>query len=100
MFTHSTLLTLATEFAARSRGTAMSLVAFCMMGGGAIGTILGGRMVESNGFSNFYGLWGFLLLVLAGIVAMVVADPVTPLTALTVTSPAQAGVDSNRRGIL
>ena len=74
MFAHSTLLTMATEFAARSRGTAMSLVAFCMMGGGALGTALGGRFVGAAGFDAFYGLWGLLLLALAGVAAVAVVD--------------------------
>lgn len=74
MFAHSTLLTMATEFAARSRGTAMSLVAFCMMGGGALGTTLGGRFVGAAGFDAFYGLWGLLLLALAGVAAVAVVD--------------------------
>lgn len=98
MFAHSTLLTLATEFAARSRGTAMSLVAFCMMGGGAVGTALGGRLVESAGFAPFYGLWGLLLLVLAGIAVLAVADPVTspatPVAPSMTTSTAQVRADS------
>ena len=37
IFTHSTLLTRATEFALKARGAAMSLVAFCFMGGGGVG---------------------------------------------------------------
>ncbi|MHB1415660.1 MAG: MFS transporter [Chloroflexota bacterium] len=74
MLAHSTLLTLATEFAAKARGTAMSLVAFCMMGGGAIGTALGGRAVDALGFGSFYGLWGLLLLALAGLAALAVSE--------------------------
>ena len=91
MFAHSTLLTLATEFAARARGTAMSLVAFCMMGGGALGTTLGGRFVGTAGFAGFYGLWGLLLLALAGVAALAVVDalalaaPAAPLSARPVT---------------
>jgi hypothetical protein len=34
MLAHSILLTIATEFAAQARGVAMSLAAFCFMGGG------------------------------------------------------------------
>lgn len=44
MLDHSTLTTIATGFAAQARGAAaMSLVAFCFMGGGGIGTAFGGR---------------------------------------------------------
>jgi predicted MFS family arabinose efflux permease len=74
MFAHSTLLTIATEFAARARGTAMSLTAFCMMGGGAIGTALGGRVIGAAEYSGFYGTWGVLLLILAAIAAVAVVD--------------------------
>lgn len=74
MFAHSTLLTIATEFAARARGTAMSLVAFCMMGGGAIGTAVGGRFVEANGFGSFFGLWAGLLVALTIIASVAVSD--------------------------
>ncbi len=77
MFAHSTLLTLATEFAAKARGTAMSLVAFCMMGGGAIGTGIGGRLVEANSFESFYGLWAALLLGLALAAFVAVSDTLT-----------------------
>ncbi len=74
MFAHSTLLTIATEFAARARGSAMSLVAFCFMGGGAIGTSLGQRFIESTSFTTFFGLWGLLLLALAAVALVAVAD--------------------------
>ena len=84
MFAHSTLLTIATEFAARARGSAMSLVAFCMMGGGAIGTSIGQRFIEGTSFAAFFGLWGLLLLALAGVAFVAVAD--------TLRAPAQAAV--------
>jgi predicted MFS family arabinose efflux permease len=61
MLAHSSLLTIATEFARTARGTAMSLVAFCFMGGGGIGTALGGAAIGSLGFSHFYALYGVLL---------------------------------------
>lgn len=54
---HSTLLTLATEFAAKARGAAMSLVAFCFMGGGGLGTALGGSIIAGNGFTGFFSLY-------------------------------------------
>jgi predicted MFS family arabinose efflux permease len=61
MLAHSTLLTLATEFARMARGTAMSLVAFCFMGGGGIGTAIGGQIIASTGYAGFYALYGILL---------------------------------------
>ena len=61
MLAHSTLLTMATEFARMARGTAMSLVAFCFMGGGGVGTAIGGKVIASVGYSNFYAIFGLLL---------------------------------------
>ncbi len=57
MLAHSTFMTIATEFAACARGTAMSLVAFFFMGGG-IGTALGGRLIKAAGFPLFYCIYG------------------------------------------
>lgn len=62
IFTHSTLLTRATEFAEKSRGAAMSLVAFCMMGGGGVGTALGGLMIHRWGLGNLFLVYGAALL--------------------------------------
>jgi len=64
MLAHSTFLTIATEFAAKARGAAMSLVAFCFMGGGGVGTALGGRLIENLGFATFFSYYGIALLVL------------------------------------
>jgi predicted MFS family arabinose efflux permease len=61
MLAHSTLLTIATEFAKMARGSAMSLVAFCFMGGGGIGTAIGGKIIASYGYSYFYGIYALLL---------------------------------------
>ncbi|QGP93331.1 Inner membrane transport protein YnfM [Neomoorella glycerini] len=71
MLAHSTLLTIATEFAARARGTAMSLVAFAFMGGGGVGTAIGGRLIHAFNFSRFFALYAlclFLLIILAALV--------------------------------
>jgi predicted MFS family arabinose efflux permease len=62
MLAHSSLLTMATEFAKMARGTAMSLVAFCFMGGGGVGTAIGGKVISSLGYARFYGLYGLFLL--------------------------------------
>ncbi|MBU4276965.1 MAG: MFS transporter [Proteobacteria bacterium] len=58
IFTHSTLLTRATEFAMKARGAAMSLVAFCFMGGGGLGTALGGVVIQHEGFSGLFLIYG------------------------------------------
>lgn len=88
MLAHSTLLTTATEFAAKSRGTAMSLVAFCMMGGGATGTAIAGRVVEASSFGSMFGLWSLLLLGLAiaafGLMAEIAAPEPLPAGAAPV----------------
>jgi len=61
IFTHSTLLTRATEFAQKARGTAMSLVAFCFMGGGGVGTALGGKIVSAYGLPSHFLIYGVML---------------------------------------
>jgi predicted MFS family arabinose efflux permease len=61
---HSTLLTMATEFAQKSRGIAMSLVAACFMGGGGIGTAIGGRIVKNVDFERLFLYYGIALVVL------------------------------------
>ncbi|PKQ17007.1 MAG: MFS transporter [Actinobacteria bacterium HGW-Actinobacteria-7] len=65
MTAHSTLITVATEFAARSRGTAMSLVTFAFMVGGAIGTQAGGRIAQATALTSLYGIYATGLLALA-----------------------------------
>jgi hypothetical protein len=45
------LLTITIEFAAQARGVAMSLAAFCFMGGGGIGTAIGGKVIDAIGFN-------------------------------------------------
>ncbi len=62
IFTHSTLLTRATEFAHKERGAAMSLVALCFMGGG-VGTAIGGRIISAAGLSNLFAIYGLALAV-------------------------------------
>lgn len=70
MLAHSTLLTIATEFAAKARGAAMSLVAFCFMGGGGIGTAVGANVIKTMGYDKFFEFYGaalFVLIFLAGL---------------------------------
>ena len=61
IFTHSTLLTRATEFARKARGAAMSLVATCFMGGGGIGTAIGGRLIARFGLESLFLIYGAAL---------------------------------------
>ena len=63
IFTHSTLLTRATEFAQKARGAAMSLVAFCFMGGGGVGTAIGGRIISASGINNLFIIYGIALII-------------------------------------
>jgi len=69
MTAHSTLLTVATEFARAARGTAMSLVTFAFMIGGAVGTQLGSRVIGGAGSTAMYVAYGAGLAVL-GIIAL------------------------------
>lgn len=63
ILTHSTLLTRATGFAQKARGAAMSLVAFCFMGGGGVGTAIGGKIIEAYSFDSLFIIYGVALLV-------------------------------------
>ena len=65
MTAHSALITVATEFAAKARGTAMSLVTFAFMVGGAVGTQAGGRIASASTLTSLYAVYGLGLLVLA-----------------------------------
>lgn len=62
IFTHSTLLTRATEFAYKARGAAMSLVAFCFMGGGGVGTAIGGKLISATSLDNLFLIYGIALM--------------------------------------
>jgi predicted MFS family arabinose efflux permease len=64
MLAHSTLLTIATEFAPQARGTVMSLVAFCFMGGGGLGTALGGRLIVAHSYTWFFSTYALCLAIL------------------------------------
>ncbi len=72
MLAHSTLLTVATEFAAKARGSAMSLVAFFFMGGGGVGTAIGGKLIKGFGYPSFYAYYGIALLILIIIAGLIV----------------------------
>jgi predicted MFS family arabinose efflux permease len=63
ILTHSTLLTRATGFAQKARGAAMSLVAFCFMGGGGVGTAIGGRIIALYSLNNLFIIYGLALIV-------------------------------------
>ena len=72
IFTHSTLLTRATAFADKARGSAMSLVAFCFMGGGGLGTAIGGRIITLYGINTLFIIYGsFLILTLLSSYALI-----------------------------
>lgn len=71
MLAHSTFLTIATEFAAKARGVAMSLVAFCFMGGGGLGTAFGSRIVGNSSFLTLFTLYSIGLLILIFAVSIV-----------------------------
>jgi predicted MFS family arabinose efflux permease len=75
MLAHSSLLTSATQFAERARGTAMSLVAFCFMVGGSIGTLIGGRIVLGAGYPLLYAVLAAALVVLAAVSLITLRQP-------------------------
>lgn len=76
IFTHSTLLTRATEFAMKARGAAMPLVAFCFMGGGGVGTAIGGKIAMVYGLSTLFGVYGLALVVTLILSFILIAGPV------------------------
>ena len=78
MLAHSSLLTTATQFADKARGTAMSLVAFAFMVGGAIGTALGGRLIEATSYREFYLIGGVCLVALSAVALVAVPKAVAP----------------------
>jgi len=63
IFTHSTLLTRATEFAQKARGAAIALVAFCFIGGGGLGTAIGGKIIGTYGLEKLFWVYGIALFV-------------------------------------
>lgn len=63
ILTHSTLLTRATGFAQKARGAAMSLVAFCFMGGGGVGTAIGGRIIIAYSLNSLFIIYGIALFI-------------------------------------
>ncbi len=52
----------------------MSLVAFGFMGGGGVGTAIGGKIISSSGYTTFYGWYGLFLLLLVGLARGVVRE--------------------------
>ena len=76
IFTHSTLLTRATEFAMKARGAAMSLVAFCFMGGGGIGTAIGGKIALIYGLPMVFQVYGLALAVTLILSFVLISGPV------------------------
>ncbi|MCM1565240.1 MAG: MFS transporter [Dehalobacter sp.] len=71
MLAHSTFLTIATGFAEKSRGVAMSLVAFCMMGGGGLGTAIGSNIVSNSSYLTLFSVYGIGLILLILVVLLV-----------------------------
>jgi len=63
ILTHSTLLTRATGFAQKARGAAMSLVAFCFMGGGGVGTAIGGKIILAYSLNSLFIIYGIALFI-------------------------------------
>ncbi|WP_373845160.1 MFS transporter [Clostridium sp.] len=74
ILTHSTLLTRATAFAEKARGSAMSLVAFCFMGGGGFGTAIGGRIIILYGINTLFIIYGSLLILTLLVSHMLIKD--------------------------
>jgi len=74
MLAHSALLTRATMFAEKSRSVAMSLITFCFMVGGGVGTAIGGKIIESASYATFFSLFGGLMAGLLILAAFVIRE--------------------------
>ena len=72
VFFEGVLVLGSTQFAEKARGTAMSLVAFSFMVGGALGTALGGRLIEATSYREFYLVGGAALVVLSTVALLAV----------------------------
>jgi predicted MFS family arabinose efflux permease len=66
---HSTLQTRATEAFARARGTALSLFAFSLFSGGALGTVCVGYASEALGYGVAFAVLGVLMFVFTAFAA-------------------------------
>jgi len=88
IFTHSTLLTRATEFALKARGTAMSLVAFCFMGGGGLGTAIGGKIAAVYGLSSLFLIYATALAVTLMLSFILINGQVVPSRLAAESEPA------------
>ncbi|MDA8336349.1 MAG: hypothetical protein M0Z41_15405 [Peptococcaceae bacterium] len=99
IFTHSTLTTLATEFAAQTRGAAMSLVAFCFMGGGGVGTAVGGPLIGSAGFTTFFGFYGLAMALLILLAMLIVQTEMTVTAVGRLSVPEGTDVEFSTEGV-
>ncbi len=88
IFTHTTLLTRATEFAMKARGAAMSLVAFCFMGGGGIGTAIGGKIALAYGLPAVFLIYGSALAITLVLSFVLIAGPVVSSRIVSEVKPA------------
>jgi predicted MFS family arabinose efflux permease len=88
IFTHSTLLTRATEFAQKARGAAMSLVAFCFMGGGGLGTAIGGKVASIYGLSSLFMIYAVALVITLMLSFILINGQVVPSRLAAESEPA------------
>ncbi len=70
MLSHSTFITISTEFSQGQRSFATSLVAFCYMGGGGIGTALGGKILGITDYTNLFSIYGLGLFIIMVIILL------------------------------
>ncbi len=76
---HTTLQTRATELDPVARGTAISLFAFALFAGSALGTALLGRLLSSSGYDAVLLAGGVALLALAALAPRLTAPPTRSL---------------------
>lgn len=88
IFTHSTLLTRATEFALKARGAAMSLVAFCFMGGGGLGTAIGEKIAAAYGLPSLFLIYAIALVMTLMLSFVLIKGQVVPTRLVAESEPA------------
>ena len=73
IFLQSTLISASQEKMPKLRGTAMSITSFNMFVGGAVGTALNGRIMNSYGTSQIFFNTSFVMLIVGLVAAVLVA---------------------------
>ena len=64
IFSHVSLLSMASEFSSKARSSSLSLVAGCFISGGGLGVYTGGLVIGRLGYDAFFAIYGLVFAVL------------------------------------